>query len=97
MSLVFNGLRIDEVIIDQHYKANHPEMNDYIIMSLIKELDGCSRKPERIDIKYSYFVEEPILLHLKPYRLIMVLEKGKQYLGVINAFRVKEKKYGISF
>lgn len=97
VSMVLNDLEINEVIIDEHYKINHSEMSDFIILSLIKKLNGCSRTPAQVSLYYLYFVEEPIFLNEKPYRLIIVLEKGKQYIGVVNAFRVKEKKYGISF
>jgi hypothetical protein len=40
-------------------------------------------------------MEEPIFLDDKPYRLVFVMEKNKNYLGVINAFRIQEKRYGI--
>lgn len=95
--MIFNKRKINEVIIDQHYKINHPEVSDQIILKLVKKLDGKNREHEANSSGYLYYVEEPIYLNEKPYRLIFMLENKKNYLGVINAFRVKEKKYGISF
>lgn len=45
--------------------------------------------------QFTYFVAEPIFHNSRPYRLIFLVEKGSSYIGVINAFRVKEKKHGI--
>jgi hypothetical protein len=46
VSLVFNGLRIDEVIIDQHYKLKHPEVSDRVILKLIIQLHNLVLKPK---------------------------------------------------
>ena len=97
MSLVFNGLKIDEVIIDPHYKINHPEMNDDLILELVKKLSRLKLKPTSIRDDFYYFVEDPLYLDEKPYRLIITLEQGCHYIGVVNAFRVKEKNDGIPF
>jgi hypothetical protein len=91
ISMVFNGIYINKLIIDGHYEEKHPEMSDDIILNLIKNLNGCLRKPVQKREEFSYYVEDPALFNDKPYRLIMVSEEGKQYLGIVNAFRVKEK------
>lgn len=37
-SVRFNGLDLSEVIIDQHYKENHSEMSDELILGLVDQL-----------------------------------------------------------
>ena len=91
--LEFNGISIFEVIIDGHYKLKHPEVNDEIILGLISKLNKIKRIPVKVLDTYSYFVEEPIYYERKPYRLIFLIEKNESYIGVINAFRVKEKQW----
>jgi hypothetical protein len=96
VSLVFNALMITEVIIDQHYKLKHPEVSDQVILKLIIQLHNLVLTPSEMKNDFLYFKEEPIFLDYKPYRLVFVMEKNKNYLGVINAFRIQEKQYGIS-
>lgn len=95
ISLIFSGAKINEIIIDQHYKINHPEMNDLLIIKLVLQLNNLVFLPTEFNDEFFYFKEEPIFLENKPYRLVLVVEKNKNYLGVINAFRIQEKKYGI--
>ena len=90
VSLVFNGLRITEVIIDQHYRVNHPDMSDDIILELIKKLHRLNLKPTAIKGEFSYYVVQPLYWNERPYRIIVMLEQRCQYIGVINAFRIKE-------
>ena len=90
--MVFNKQQIDEIIIDQHYSKKHPEMNDDIILSLVRKLNSQYRIPAKQDDDFLYFVEDPIIYNLKPYRLIYFLQKNCHYIGVVNAFRVGEKK-----
>ena len=94
--MFFAGLSINEVIIDPHYKENHPEMDDEIILNLIAQLEGINDKPISVQDEFFYFKLEPIFFNKKPYRLVFVIEKGQRYIGIINAFRIKEKKYGTS-
>lgn len=94
--MLFNDHKINEVIIDQHYKLKHPEMSDDLILKLVSKLNGLNLEVNEVNDPFSYFVEEPVMLENKPYRLIVMLEKNQNYLGVINAFRVREKKNGIS-
>ena len=89
----YNGISIFEVIIDDHYKCKHPEVNDEIILGLISKLHMIKRIPMKVVDAYSYFVEEPIYYESKPYRLIFLIEENKSYIGVVNAFRIKEKKW----
>jgi hypothetical protein len=91
ISIVFNDTLINELIIDEHYEKKHPEISDSIIIELVRALNGLKLAPTKADSLFSYFVEEPVYFMSKPYRLVIVLERGKKYIGVINAFRVKEK------
>lgn len=95
-SIRFRDIDINEVIIDQHYNQKDFDVSDWIILELIKELDGEHPYIETVTEQFSYFVAEPVFHLSKPYRLIFLIEKGSSYIGVINAFRVKEKKHGIS-
>lgn len=92
VQIVFNRRMINEVIVDQHYSNKHPEINDGIILELVKKLNYQYRLPEKRDGKFSYYVEDPIFYDLKPYRLVYLIQENCHYIGVINAFRVKEKK-----
>ena len=94
--MYFNRIRINEVIIDQHYKDKHPEMSDEIILKLVLNLNHVIVTPRKLRDQYLYFTEEPIFYENKPHRMILLTEKHKNYIGVINAFRVQEKKHGIS-
>ena len=90
LEITINGRKLSRVIIDQHYRENHVDsMNDEIILDLIKTLDGKKFPPERIQDDFEYFTVEPAYLLDKAYRIILVLCLVDDYLGVVNAFRVK--------
>jgi hypothetical protein len=72
------------VIIDQHYKISHPEMSYELILELIKNIDS-----ESAGEQFDYYKIEPLYYLGDPYRLIFVLERDEDYLGVMNAFRVR--------
>lgn len=92
VSMVFNGRKISEVVIDQHYRIKHPDINDDLILKLVLMLHNLNLESSKDNGDFSYFVHEPIYWMNKPYRLIVLLEVNANYLGVINAFRVREKK-----
>jgi hypothetical protein len=89
LQLTVNKQTVYRVIIDQHYKAKHPEVTDEIILELVKELDDGNFPVEDIDGEFTYFRVEPVYYDSKPYRLVLLLCMTDDYLGVINAFRVK--------
>lgn len=91
LNLTINQKKTSRVIIDQHYKIKHNELDDKLILDLVLTLDG---EIFEIDSKYNnfeYFVAEPVLCLGKPYRVILLHCIDDNYLGVINAFRVKFK------
>lgn len=96
ISILFRGIDFNEVIIDQHYTEKHFDVSDWIILELVKCLHNKSVEIKSDNDKFIYFVAEPLFHNYKPYRLIFLLEKENSYIGVINAFRIQEKKYGIS-
>lgn len=91
-TLIVNGKKINRVIIDDHYKAKHKEVNDGIILELVETLDGKTFPIEERKNGFEYFVVEPTYHKDKPYRLILLLYRHEDFLGVINAFRVGSKK-----
>ena len=38
LAVEINNRRFSRVIIDQHYQLNHPEMNDHLVLALVKKL-----------------------------------------------------------
>ena len=84
-----NGRKFSRVIIDQHYQLSHPEMNDHLILALVKKLNRGHFSIEEKKDEFEYFAVEPIFHENKPYRLVLLLHTHNHFLGVINAFRVR--------
>jgi hypothetical protein len=91
LELTINERKLSRVVIDQHYRQKHREINDELILDLIKTIDGETYPIEKEIGPYQYFVVEPIFLYDKPYRLIFFLCLFDNYLGVINTFRIRKK------
>ena len=93
ITLTVNDKPIGSVMIDYHYLEKHSEsMSDALILDLVKSLDGGTFVPVKVTEEYEYYTTEPVEWNGKPYRLIWCLQNGEDYIGVINAFRVKKKK-----
>jgi hypothetical protein len=90
LQITVNSRQLNRVVIDQHYKENHSELNDQIILELVKELNGKTYDAEAVRGNFEYFRVEPLEMNAKPYRLIFLLCIGDDFLGVVNAFRVRE-------
>lgn len=90
LKITVNGRQLNRVVIDQHYKENHSELNDQLILELVKELDGKTYDAEAVRGDFEYFRVEPLEVNTKPHRLIFLLCIGDDFLGVVNAFRVPE-------
>ena len=90
LSITFNKRCFSRVIIDSHYEKKHPEINDELILELMKLLHGKEIDPVDESNGFKYFAHE---LHCqnKPYRIVLTYSDDS-FLGVINAFRVKEIK-----
>ena len=89
LKVTVNGRQLSWVVIDQHYKQNHSELNDQLILELVKELDGKTYDAEAVRGDFEYFKVEPLEINTKPHRLIFLLCIGDDFLGVVNAFRIK--------
>lgn len=76
-----------EVVIDSHYELKHSDhINDELIISLVLLLDGAEQLPEDAKEPFNYYTTI-IEFKNKTYRLVWLLEDGKLYIGVVNAFR----------
>lgn len=90
--VTINGIRISRVIIDPHYEEKHGDnIDDDLILELVKKLDGRLEIPEVVDEQFNYFVTL-LGLKKKQYRLIWLLEKDAIYVGVVNAYRDDRKE-----
>lgn len=94
LSLTINGKRITKVVIDQHYKEKHHDLTDQLILELVIQLDHINIPIEITRGEFDYFKVEPLFLHDKPYRIVLVMCVKRDYIGVVNAFRVRRKKHG---
>jgi len=82
-----NGIRIEQVVIDDHYEVKHgAHINDALILEIVKTLDGREIRPEVKENEYSYF-NSLIDYKKKQYRLIWLLEDEQIYVGVVNLYR----------
>lgn len=91
LDIVINNKKLSRVVIDQHYKINHPEMNDELIVELVRTQDGAILNIEEEKGDFQYFSIEPVEYEEKPYRLILLLCIHDDFVGVVNAFRVRRK------
>jgi hypothetical protein len=89
--ILLNGINIREVIIDNHYGEKHNRyMNDDLILTLVRQLDGRRELPNSFQDPYSYFATL-IEYKKKTYRLVWLLENKTIYIGVINAYRDRRR------
>ena len=91
LNITVNGIKITNVIIDQHYVLRHSDsITDSIILKLVQMLDGESFKPDDVDGYFQYF-KNFLVYEQKRYKLIWTLEQNNFYVGVVNAYRSKQK------
>lgn len=94
LKITINGRKLSRVIIDQHYKEKHSStVNDHTILELVKTLNDEVLPVDREEDGYQYFRVEPVMYDKSPYRLVLVIYIHDDFLGVVNAFRVKRRKY----
>ncbi len=87
--LSINGRRITKVVIDDHYEIRHKSsINDEIILSLVRTLDGTEQLPtDSDDDGFEYYVKDKLELDGKLYRLIWLLHEDEIFIGIVNAYR----------
>lgn len=90
---VVNGRKLKRVLIDSHYEKRHPDMNDNIILGLVKVLETLEHRAEFVTAGgFEIYVTEPAFYQNNPYRLVWTTHPEEDYIGVINAFRRKRAK-----
>ena len=47
--LIINGRVIDEIVITSHYKKNHPDINDQLILELVQKLNNRDFPPDDVN------------------------------------------------
>jgi hypothetical protein len=88
IKVTVNGRKIIEVVIDPHYEIKHSAaIDDDVILGLVNLLNGKFYKPEAAKEGFQYFVADLLEFRGASYRLVWLLEDGKLYVGVVNAFR----------
>ena len=91
LKLQLNGKSFSRLVIDPHYEENHPDMNDQIIIGLVSSLNHRFHPIATTRDNFKFLVVDPLWWKGKPYRLILTYCED-DFLGVVNAFRVKEKE-----
>ena len=89
IKLRVNGRVLSRVVIDQHYRKKHDDLDDKLILDLVAQLDQGNFPIESRLEEFEYFRVEPVHWDKKVYRLVLVLCIHADYLGVVNAFRVR--------
>lgn len=98
LRLILNRRTVRRVLIDPHYEIRHAgSMTDDLILDLVRLLDGEVREAEAVTaFGYEVIRVDPIFLDGKAYRLIVALPpkngEDADCLGVINAFRVNDRR-----
>lgn len=85
--LTINDRDFSEVVIDPHYEEKHYEMSDFLILRIVKELDGRSIPLQTRKENWQFFEVDDLMYSGKQYRLIFCLHDSKAFVGVINCFR----------
>ncbi|MEO5971150.1 MAG: hypothetical protein ABIQ95_14575 [Bdellovibrionia bacterium] len=87
VQLTINGRLINEVVIDPHYEIKHPDINDNLILELVKTLDGKDFQLESRDGEWEFYMLDRIDYLDKQYRLVWCFRDECLFIGVINCFR----------
>jgi hypothetical protein len=89
LSLEVNGYSFKKVDISQHYKEKHSDINDELILELLKLfVDKKDFQPDKLTT--DYFVLEKILYQDKKYKLVWQIENGKTFI-IVNCYRIRKK------
>ena len=87
MRLLINDRSIEEVVIDPHYEIKHPDIDDDLILEIVKRLNGKEFQPEARQGEWEFYMLDRIGYRGKQYRLVWCLRDASPLLGVINCFR----------
>jgi hypothetical protein len=78
------------LVVDSHYEKKHPEITDQLILELVGQLDGSNIELAGESSGFKYIAHE-MPWQNKRYRIVLTYCE-ESFLGVINVFRVKEKR-----
>ena len=87
VKLIVNGCQINQVVIDQHYKVKHPDIDDRFILKLVQTLDEKEFQAEDRKDDWEFFMLDQIPFEGKKYRLVWCMQDHSLLIGVINCFR----------
>lgn len=65
----------------------HTDINDALILELVKSLDGKDYLHEEYDGEWEYFMLDRLEYEKKYYRLVWCMRDDCLFIGVINCFR----------
>ncbi len=88
--LMLNKRCFSLVVVDTHYEKKHPEITDQLILELVIQLDGSIIELAGESGGFKYIAHE-MRWQNKQYRIVLTYCE-ESFLGVINVFRVKEKR-----
>ena len=83
-NLVINGRPIHEIVIDPHYEAKHEDIDDALILELVR---GREFQAESRDGEWEFFMLDRIEHQSKQYQLVWCLRDDCLLIGVVNCFR----------
>lgn len=73
----FNTKKITQITITDHYRQEHPEITNELILSIFwTKLNGERKEPRKKHGKRNIFVEERISYEGKKYRLVFWFKDG---------------------
>lgn len=86
-----NGRSINKVVIDPHIDKHSDHIDDELVLSIVKKLDGEDVTAVNRKGAFSYFATE--LCYEKCwYKLVWLLEDEEIYIGVITLYKDRRIK-----
>ncbi len=90
LTIHFNERRFERIEIDLHYEKKHSDMTDQTILGLVQLLDGQASESIIEGADGFFYCAKELYCQNKLYRIVLTYS-NEDFLGVVNAFRVKEK------
>ncbi|GAB4410308.1 MAG: hypothetical protein OHK0056_13140 [Bacteriovoracaceae bacterium] len=84
--ITVNEIRVDEVIIDSLVDKHKDHVDDQLILTLVTRLAIDDQTSIEEKDGFSYFISF-VEYHRSIFRLVWVIEKGKNYIGVLTVFK----------
>lgn len=90
LKININRRSLTRVILDQHYTEKHPEVNDELILELVKKLNRDVFEIESEECGFQYFRAEPVMY--KKNHTVLLLCIHDDFLGV-TSFLIEACKF----